>query len=121
MTVNLRDLLFLIRKSDMWLDGWTYGDWRQYISRRADGALQPCRISNIPAFLMLLGVFCLFPVITALIMVLAGAAGDIYWERLIVVTTVGMLMLGTGGFLSTGPWRLVTAVGPRSYDGYRHF
>jgi hypothetical protein len=28
-------------------DSWTYGDWRQYVCRRGDGALQRARVSAL--------------------------------------------------------------------------
>lgn len=112
-----RDLLFITR--DFWKDGWTYGDWRQYIARRRDGALQPCRASGIPIFMMLFGGFGLFPALMGVVFTLQGIQP--IWERIATITGISALVFATGLFLCLSPWTLMTAVGPRSYNGQRHF
>ncbi len=36
--------MFLCKRTDRWLDGWTYGDWRQWICKRACGETQCARV-----------------------------------------------------------------------------
>ena len=116
----IRDILFLSR--DHWEDGWTYGDWRQYIARRPDGALQPCRVSGLPVFLMLLGGFAMFPLMATIFAVLSGVpTDDFVWFRIGVATGVGVTLMLPSIILSMTRWRLMTAVAPRSYNGERHF
>lgn len=114
---NIKDWLFLSR--DHWKDGWTYGDWTQFVARRPDGSVQPCRVSGLPFFMTIIGVFALFPAICGVIFELQGL--DIYWGRVVWTTTAGFGLLLPALLLWLGPWTLMTAVAPRSYDGLRHF
>lgn len=114
---SIKDWFFLSR--DHWQDGWTYGDWRQYVARRPDGALQPCRVSGLPFFMAIIGLFCLFPAICGAIFELQGV--DVYWGRVLWASVAGFLLTIPALILWFGPWTLMTAVAPRSYNGLRHF
>lgn len=118
----MRDWLFITHADDYWLDGFTYGDWRQYVARRPDGSLQPCRVSDLPFFLGMMGFFALFPAIFAVIFLWQGLdPAKIAWERAAVSAVVGIVMMIPLAICWTTPWELMTAVAPRSYDGNRHF
>lgn len=111
-----RDLWFWSK--DHWEDGWTYGDWRQYIARRPDGALQPCKVSE---FMTVRDALCFFLIASALLAVAICLWNDridlLIWENII-----GALVIGGIGFVPrVRGYTLMAAVGPRSYDGWRHF
>jgi hypothetical protein len=101
---------FFCHRDQMWLDSWTYGDWRQYICKRGT-ATRCAKVSVIPGFIMGFGAM------TAVIFALMLATG-FSSERL------AGLLLGLGIFF--GPltawkagWRLMKAVGPMNIEGKR--
>ena len=114
--IMLRDYLFLSK--DHWEDRWTYGDWRQFVARRPDGALQPSKHSGAGILFSLIGFA--FLALTVGITVTAfwiGEADQVRWPGVVIFFFVGLLpfipqMLG---------YSLMTAVASRSYDGLRHF
>jgi hypothetical protein len=46
----------LVRKSELWLDGFTYGDWKQYCYPVGKDAVQCCRRAQWPTFMSIAGV-----------------------------------------------------------------
>jgi hypothetical protein len=36
--------VYLCHRRDRWIDGWTYGDWRQWICERPGGETQCARV-----------------------------------------------------------------------------
>lgn len=103
-------------------DSFTYGDYRQYLVDRDDGAIQPARYSGIPATMMLFGTLGLFLPVTALMLILGGAPYEsIAVGRVFVFTAVSLTLIAIGAALTFGPYRLLQATGPRCYDGRRMF
>lgn len=67
---KLRDLIFFSHRDDHWMDGWTYGDWRQYLCRRPDGSIQCARY--LDGFYLLLLVAWFLPFAIFLVGMLLG-------------------------------------------------
>lgn len=112
--------LFLSQRPDHWEDGWTYGDWRQYIARRPDGALQCCRVSGVPFFVAVLGL-----VLVALAMT-GGFVGlqdpdAVHWPRIIAMGALGTLALTVPLLMHWHGICLMVSVGPRQYEKDGHF
>lgn len=114
----MRDTLFIVHRSNLWEDSWTYGDWRQYMCKRADGALQCARVSGLP---LIIGALAFLVFGSAVMAMVTMPSALIAWERAIPAAVFGGLVL-TGliagrlnGFV------LMRAVGPRQYNGRRIF
>jgi hypothetical protein len=108
---------FICKCDDMWTDSWTYGDWRQYVCKRPDGALQCARPSSIPSISFMMGVALLsMTAIAAALTIWAGVA--IYWERAMVATVLAGALTSP---MLLKRHRLMLSVGPKQYDGVRVF
>ena len=118
----MKDWLFITQAEDYWLDSWTYGDWRQYVARRRDGSLQPCRVSGLPGVLAAIGFFLMTPILFACLLHWNGMSSEqLAWGRAIVSFFVGTTLCVPWVICWTTKWEIMTAVAPRSYDGQRHF
>ena len=88
-------------------DGWTYGDWRQYVAFRANGSAVICRLSELPSYLGMLG-FGLLLVVAMIVLV--PHPEHVRWGRLFVFAFVGFLLLAPGLLNWLSPYRLVVAL-----------
>lgn len=114
----MRNNYIIIRKQALSLDSFRYTDQRQYIAKRDDGALQPCVHSLLPLFMSIIGMTFLALVTMAVLMV---PLNQINQDRTGVVIFLATFATGIGAGLLFGDHRLMYAVGPKSYDGKRHF
>lgn len=112
----------LIRKDALSKDSWTGGNYTQYIAKRDDGSLQPCKGSMIPFYLLMIGLALLEMVALAVFLTpaLVTSPPPLNWPYIYVVTVIGFLATGIAAGLLLGDYRLMKAVQWRSYDGKRH-
>lgn len=111
---------FLVRRGEFWSDGWTYGDWHQYVCERPDGSTQCARVSRIPLFMEIFGA-CAVAIVLA---VLWSGYNDpilIHADRLALAGGIAAFMLGVSAGLRVKGAVLMVAVGPRQYEGKRVF
>lgn len=111
---------FIVRRRDVWEDSWTYGDWRQYVCRRPDGALQCARPSAIPL------VFAIGSVVLSAMASMSAAfaepgslAGDYAGPVVATAIASGLAPAALVAFLRK--FAFMVAVGPRQYNGRRVF
>lgn len=114
--IMLKDRWFWSK--DHWEDGWTYGDWRQYIARRADGSLQPCRVSQVGVLMFALTMSIAGLALYIVAVVFAHDQSDRLNWAVIISMPIPALVLWA---VHLSGYCLMAAVGPRSYDGWRHF
>jgi hypothetical protein len=114
----MRNNYIIIRKRALSLDSFRYTDQRQYLAKRDDGAIQPCVHSLLPLFLSIIGVTLLSLVSMAVLMV---PPEKINQTTTPMVLFISFVMTGIGAGLLFGDYRLMYAVGPKSYDGKRRF
>ena len=108
---------FVVRRSDCWEDSWTYGDWRQYICRRPNGALQCAKPSILPLVVTGLALSVLAMAVMGMVML---PPEKVAWERAIPAAVVSALVLILMWFAGRNII-LMRAVGPRQYNGRRVF
>lgn len=113
----MRNNYIIIRqRAIMGQDSFTYGNWRQYIVKRDDGAIQPCKHSMLPFWAGLFGMVVLAIVAMVVFMIPPSL---VKWPNLWVMTFIGFAAATTGLMLQFGTYRLMYAVGPKSYNGRR--
>lgn len=111
--------MFLAPKRDLFLDGWTYGDWQQFIVMLPGDMAQCCKRAWTPTVLSAIGLLLLTTLILAM---LVGDLNTIGWAAL---WFAGMLQAPVVVEILTGSI-FVVPLGPemhRSPDGsfYRIF
>lgn len=110
----------LIPKRDLNLDGWTYGEWTQYVAFLGDDSAQCCRRAQLPTLLSMLG--CFLFAIVLLCRVFFGPFGTAGW--FLLWTAGAMQSLIAVEILTGSLWmRMLGPVCPRMDDGgfYRLF
>lgn len=112
---------FICKSEDMWLDSWTYGDWRQYVCKRPDGALQCARISTMPASIGTAGALLFFSLVIVLAILLFNVPDKVAWERASIALSISFSMMLPAINMIYSKHRLMVAVGPKQYDGKRLF
>lgn len=119
----MRNNYFIIRKQALREDGWTYGDWRQYVANRDDGSVQCCKHSQLPLLPLIIGICLLEMVALAVFMtpVIQSHPAPLNLGYVYTLSVVGFTLFGIGAGLYIGDYRLMYAVGPKSFDGKRHF
>lgn len=107
----------IVRESALQKDGWTYGDWRQYVHFRPNGRAVLVRVSGWPAGLFLFGLLLLLAL--AVPVSLAVWSGGVLWERVFWFAFAGFAMIGPQIVQWATGWRLVVVVGTatRKPDG----
>lgn len=102
----------IIKRKALFEDGWTYGDWRQYVAWRDDGTASCVRMSRLPGYLSLLGV-CLLSLAATVVFADWSTGGllPLAWGRLFWLTFAGFAALGLAGWFTVTPWRLTVIVG----------
>ena len=109
---------FICHHSQMWVDNWTYGDWRQYVCNRPGGETQCARLSSTPYYAGMLALIGLSPLPMALWLNWMGAHGIIYWKAAWLFCTASGFLLSLFAFQRTG-YRLMKAVGPMNRGAHR--
>lgn len=112
----------LIRKRALHRDGWTGGNYTQYIADRDDGSKQPCKGSMIPFVMLMIGLVLLELVACVVFltpMIDPNVRPITNWDYVYKVTVIGFIATGIGVGLLVGNYRLMKAVQWRSYDGKR--
>jgi hypothetical protein len=119
-----RHMPFFIHKRALSEDSFTFGNWRQYIAKRDDGALQPVRKTMIPGVLVCIGL-CLLELVGLAVFltpVLVEHPRPITnWDYVYTLTFLGFMCFGVGMGLIYGEYKMVVPVGPKVYDGRRRF
>ena len=116
----MKDWLFFSRRGDHYADKFTYGDWRQYVAKRPDGSLQCCKVSAVCFVIFITGILALLFTLTGLL-VSWQAPGAPLWGRIVVAGIIGAVFTTFPFVLNRMGWTIMTAVGPRQYDGRRIF
>lgn len=112
---------FFINAEDRWEDGFTYGEWRQFIVRHADGSTQPARPSRIPLWLFTAGLLLWLVSVNAAILCLVFDV-QLHFVRVYVAFATGILMMIPMVTETITGRRLMTAVGPvNRVEGDRTF
>lgn len=89
-------------------DGWTYGDWRQYVAFFPDNSARCCRASTLPMSLAMFGLaFAALPVM-AVFMAYQGV--PVAWPNVICTALAGLAMLVPEVVTWLTPWRLMVPV-----------
>lgn len=119
-----RHMPFMIHRRALSLDSFTFGNFRQYIAKRDDGALQPVRLSQWPLVFLMIGLVLLE--LVAMCVFLTPALVDnpppiTNWGYVYTLTAIGFFSLGLSFSVYFGPYRMVIPVGPKVYDGRRRF
>lgn len=110
-----------LKRAALFEDGWTYGDWRQYVAWKDKDTAACVRMSRLPFILGLVGT-CLVLVVTMAVMSVAPVWSLIAWPRTLVMLFVGFAFIGVGLLFSVTKWRLVVVVGEvrKQADGSFH-
>jgi hypothetical protein len=99
----------IIRREALKVDGWTYGDWRQYVAFLDNGDACCVRISALPFVLAMVGFVALCLPAMALFFWWQGV--DVAWTRVGVLAFIGFCLLGPEAVLAFTTWRLCVIVG----------
>lgn len=105
----------IVRRDQFHEDGWTYGDWRQYIVEFPDGRTRCARLAGGHYILALIAF--MFGASFALMMA-TFPPEQIAWERAIPVTALCFLYIVALLVFDRMGYRLMKAVGPYN-DGDR--
>ena len=108
----------IIKRDALKRDGWTYGDWAQYVAFRDDGTAACVRMSQLPAIFGMLGL-ALVATMTWLCLDPSIPPGAIIWPRAYAMLAVGFAMVGFSLLFTVTRWKLVKVVGKvtRRLDG----
>ena len=107
--------LFIVRPGDCWEDGWTYGEWRQYICNRPGGQTQCARVSRLQGLLMIPAMAMI--IIPGFFMIVLPPE-VVAWGRTIPTITIGAILLLVMFIANRKGYVLMRAVGPPN-DGDR--
>lgn len=109
---------FLCKQNDFWQDSWTYGDWRQYMCRRKDGALQAAKLSALTTISAVIG-FCIMVLCAMAVYFFYAHDVPVYWERLGAFWIAGGLMIMPVIMERNYGLYLMVSVGPKQYTDRR--
>lgn len=98
----------IVRRSSLQVDGFTYGDWRQYVAFLDDGTAICCRISTLPATLAIVG-FALLTMAACGVLMLASGI-PVYSWRVAGCAFLGFALAGPWAVTWFTDWRLVVPV-----------
>lgn len=110
---------FIAKGGDIREDSWTYGDWRQYVCTRRDGALQCARISGFQTFIWLGAMFIGMLAATVAYVAWNVQESLVFWNRVYAMLGVSAFLLLGCVFFLRGGYYLMHAVGPRQYGDRR--
>lgn len=100
--------MMIVRRSDLKVDGWTYGDWRQYVAFLPDGSAICCRIAGWPSGLAMVGFVALSLPLMGLFFAFNGV--PVNWSRIIATALIGLLALVPWAVTWFTRWRFVVPV-----------
>jgi len=109
---------FLCHKNDMWLDTWTYGDWRQYICWRPNQQTQCARIAILPYMLSMMAVFFL---ICSIFLMIFSPPELIAWKQTVLFVVINLIIAASTFIVNFLGWNIMMAVGPLQQNGVREF
>lgn len=101
-------LLINRNKVKLQTDGFTYGEWRQYVAFLPDKTAVCCRYALLPTYLMVIGVVLLSLPLMAAYLAWNGVSVD--WPRTIGIAGIGLALLAPWTIMWLTPWRLLVAV-----------
>lgn len=109
----------IVRAAALQEDGWTYGEWRQFVAYLDNGQAVCCRHARWPFYAFLSGLLLL-----ATIAVATWAnhtqGVPLYWGRVYWAAVLAFALTGPQLLFSLTGWRCVARVGPymdREPDG----
>lgn len=102
--------LVIVRGEALKVDGWTYGDWRQYVAFLDNDEAVCVRHSDLTLFLAMIGLV-LLALAGFCVWVWASMDMPLLWGRLAALTLIGFVLIGPERVRWLTPWRLVVVVG----------
>lgn len=108
---------FYVRRDQLKEDGWTYGDWRQYVAWHDDDSPSIVRLSSAPIRFAIVGFVAIATALPA-IMVGLERPEAVDLTRTMALAVLGLMLLCPLLVQIMTPWRLVVVVGGvRRKDG----
>lgn len=101
----------IIKRRALFADGWTYGDWRQYVAWRDDGSACLVRMSNLPLFASLVGVFFLLAAGCGTWLKVEAPDAIVGWGKLFGYACLGFALVAPLLITWLTQWRLCVIVG----------
>ncbi len=95
-------------RNKLQVDGWTYGDWRQYVAFFPNDTARCVKIAEMPAILAMIGFVLLTLPAMAAFMAFNGV--PVNWPNVIKTTAVGLVLPLPWAVTWFTKWRLVVPV-----------
>lgn len=112
----MRYPLFIVRRTDMWEDSWTYGDYKQFICNRPNGQTQCARYSGIPILLWWAGLAMMWTCALTIWFIAIDRINYVHWAIFLII---GFAMTIVRAYLSLTHRELMHAVGPMNNGATR--
>lgn len=99
----------IVKRGQLKVDGWTGGDWRQYVAFLDDKSAYCVRHSGLTGTVFFIGIALLLMAGMGVFIAWNGQV-EVYWERVIGIAVIGAVLLLPALITWLTPWRLVVKV-----------
>lgn len=102
-------------RNKLQVDGFTYGDWRQYVAFFPDNSARCCRVSSLPATIAMVGMLFFLMAVCGVLVALGaeGTLANIIWPRVLWTAAIGLMLWIPWAITWFTPWRLMVTVSER--------